>query len=336
MRVVYYTGLPGTHLLSTVDKFQDDILYTYDVYDEQDLDDLIGDRGDPAAVVNDSFTFIEHTRPFPVYCVNLWLENQVAKFQDLPLITDPVTEYAVNFVINKKQINRYLAIKLVEYFDLSMDYTWSGIGRTFDMSQIVNSWQTIPMDDIPADARTALLSPIGIPAKWIKHTFDRENSYAVINYGGNVWTWLNGIDKVVAGSAVSIITESVREQRAMHFSEKTLYSVLGLTFPLWVGGYRQADEWRACGFDVFDDVIDHSYQYRETLVERCWWALKSNQALLQDLKLLKDLRKKHMARLIDNRARILSDHLRIHNNQVIATWPVEIQQSISPILSAFR
>lgn len=337
MRVVFHLKCPGTFPLAQVQKFQDDdILYVFDVYDDQRLDELLGHRGNPVALINDSFTFLEHQRSFPVYCVNLWLEKELTRFRQLPMITEPSTEYVANFIINKKQINRYLAMKLVEYFKISVDYTWSGIGNFFNMSDVIDSWQTIPLDQIPQDARNCLLAPVGLPPKWIDYQSNQGNDSSVINYGGNVWTWNNGIKDIVSKSAVSIITESIWTQSAMHFSEKTLYSVLGLTFPLWVGGYRQADEWRKCGFDTFDDVINHDYQYYPTVIERCWWAVALNADLLQNLGAVRNLRKQHLARLIANRDLVLSDQLRNHNDTVIAAWPEDIQKSMVPILTLFR
>ena len=337
MRVVSHITVADTCHLSKVEQFNhDDILYVYDVYDDRRLDGFIGNRGNPAAVVNDSFTFLDHQRPFPTYCVDLWLEQEIQGYRDLPMIQDPITEYSANFIINKKQINRYLAIKLVEYFKIPVDYTWSGIGDSFDMSGIIEEWKSISLDEIPQDARGFLLSPVSLPAKWIDYRNNSGNGSSVVNYGGNVWTWTNGINQVVSQSAVSIITESVWTQRAIHFSEKTLYSVLGLTFPVWVGGYRQADEWRTMGFDVFDDVINHDYQHYQTVIERCWWAIALNVELLQNVDMLRKLRKQHLSRLIANRDLVLSDQLRNHNDRVIAAWPIEIQKSLDPILTLFR
>jgi hypothetical protein len=337
MRVVSDTPFIGTFPLVNVDEFQDDdILFIYDSFDESLLDKLTGKRGQPRAVVNDSFTFIEQQFPYPIYCANIWLETHINKFRHLPMTLDPTTEINANFIINKKQINRYLAIKLVEHFEIPVDYTWSGIGNTFDMSAIIDEWQSVSLDSIPQNVRNFLLSPITLPARWIDYRGISGNGSGVVTYGGNVWTWTNGIDQVVSKSAVSIITESIWTQNAMHFTEKTLYAILGLTFPLWIGGYRQAESWKLYGFDAFDDVINHDYQYYPTLIERCWWAIALNLEILKDLDTLKKLRKKHLDRLISNRDKIFGDQMRNYNDSVISTWPIDIQQSMSTIFRSFR
>ena len=68
-----------------------------------------------------------------------------------------------NFLVNKKQINRYLLIKLVEYFKLTrFNYTWSGIGRQFDLTEIIDEWNMIdPLHTHFNDnLRNCILSPI--------------------------------------------------------------------------------------------------------------------------------------------------------------------------------
>ena len=80
-------------------------------------------------------------------------------------------------------------------------------------------------------------------------------------------------------SAVALISESADFQKASVFTEKTLYALMALNFPLFIGGYGHADQLTRMGFDVFDDIIDHSYQYKETLFERCYYAFYNNLEL---------------------------------------------------------
>ena len=94
------------------------------------------------------------------------------------------------------------------------------------------------------------------------------------------------------------------------------------------GNLFQAQAWKQCGFDTFDDIIDHSYQYRPTLIERCWYAIKLNLELLKNKDLLAQLRNKHLSRLYNNRDLLISGQLRKHNNTVISTWPDYVQQHV--------
>jgi hypothetical protein len=111
---------------------------------------------------------------------------------------------------------------------------------------------------------------------------------------------------------------------------------LGLTFPLWIGGYGQADEWRKLGLDAFDDVVDHGYQYYDTLIERCWWAFALNIDLLTNKEKAADLRQLNATRLIANRDLFLQDHLAKQNDLTISTWPKEIQDAYVPVKNRWR
>ena len=80
----------------------------------------------------------------------------------MPHSTTTNTKTAFNFMINKKQVNRYLCIKLVELFELTnFDYTWSGVDQNFDMSTILEELDMLGTSSpITVVERTVLLLPI--------------------------------------------------------------------------------------------------------------------------------------------------------------------------------
>jgi len=84
-------------------------------------------------------------------------------------------------------------------------------------------------------------------------------------------------------SCVSLITEPAYWEHESLITEKTLMAIYGGTIPIWVGGWRIADAMRHWGFDVFDDVVDHSYQSLADPEARCHAAIHSNIDLLTDL-----------------------------------------------------
>jgi hypothetical protein len=239
---------------------------------------------------------------------------------------------------NKHRVNRFLCIKLVEFFKLNdFDYTWSGIKRHFDMTKILNELDTLgssaPFDN---EVRSYLLGPIALEKRWITHDYQVELDYAVTNYGGNEWTWKNGLDKLFLNSATSLITEPVSYQKVALFTEKTLYSVFGLNFPIWIGGgYNQANEWKKIGFDVFDDVIDHSYQSYDSLIERCYYAFFYNRELLSNKSYAKKMRLQCKNRLLNNRQLLFDNQIKKFIDFEIAKFPIELQQTIPKILKRF-
>jgi hypothetical protein len=285
-------------------------------------------------MVNDSLNSLEITDGV-CYCANFWLELEINKFRDLPVQEILTTDHAFNFIINKKQINRFLCLKFVEYFQLTnYDYTWSGVDSEFDMSTIIKELDTL--DNMPDDIGY-ILSPTTIPEKFFYLHPPVRTSSSVKNFGNTLHTWQNGLREIFEKSAISLITESVSYHRGMTFSEKTLYSVLGLTFPIWIGGYRQCDEWKRIGFDTFDDVINHDYQYYDTLIERCYYAFKDNLDLLTDIDRVRDLRNLHKTRLEKNRDLILNCQIKKFNDDQLHSWPSELTTKIMPtILKLYR
>lgn len=241
------------------------------------------------------------------------------------------TKTAFNFMINKKQVNRYLCIKLVELFKLtSFDYTWSGVDQNFDMSAILEELDMLGTSSpVTESERTFLLSPITTQPKVLPAIQCISSNTYLENTAGEWDIWILGLKPIFLNSAVSLITESISYDPAMVFTEKTLYATAGLTFPIWVGGYKQAQNWQKLGFDTFDDVIDHSYQHYDTIIERCYYAIKNNLKILQDVEHASQLRNAHMARLKANDALLRNGRLEQFCRDTLRSWPQELQHAIN-------
>lgn len=332
MRLVGTRAGPWTQL-KDLDHFgKNDLLHVCDVFDENTLSDIFSQKGLPQCVFQDSYTFYTGDFSCDFWCVDIWLGQHLRLFRDVA--PRPLRDtHTANFLINKKQINRFLTIKFVELFNIDCGYTWSGVDNQFDMTDIIRELDSLgPKDPLSAETRSFILTPITTPPKWIDAPLQNKTSSGISAYGGNRWAWENGIGDTVAGSAVSLISESVKFEKAMHFSEKTAYAMLGQTFPIWIGGFRQAEEWEKLGFDVFHDIIDHSYQYHETLIERCWYAFANNRSILSDRALAHDLRYQARDRLDRNFQKIIDNVLLEKNKEIIASWPDHIRETIRPAL----
>lgn len=311
-----------------------DVLHIYDVFNLDRLNFYLK-AGQPKYVVSDHWATVDLPGQ-TVHCAPLWLTDQLELFNHVTF-DDPTTLHTFNFMINKKQVNRHLCLKLVELFKLTdYDYTWSGITSDFDMSDIINELNLLE-DSSPVNSaqRSFMLTPVDIKPKFIEFPGNSFGTYAVINYGGNRWTWDNGLAKLFLTSAISLITESVKFEKGAVFTEKTAYSVLGLSLPIWIGGYQQATQWKHMGFDIFEDIIDHSYQNYSTLFERCYYAFADNIELLTNKERTKKLRLELMPRLEKNRNLLLNHQLTRYCKQEISTWPIDLQTHIPEILKFF-
>jgi hypothetical protein len=111
-------------------------------------------------------------------------------------------------------------------------------------------------------------------------------------------------------SCISLITEPAYTEKQTIVTEKTIMALYGGTIPIWVGGWRIADYMQSQGFDIFSDVVDHSYQTLENPAQRVQQAVELNIGLLQ--KADPDFLSKYLNRLQ-------------HNYNLIKSNPFEIQ-----------
>jgi hypothetical protein len=137
-------------------------------------------------------------------------------------------------------------------------------------------------------------------------------------------------DNVFDRSAVALITETIEPEwhDNMTFTEKTLWAMLSLNFPIWLGGRKQADLWKDVGFDTFDDVVDHSYQYLPEPMARIHQALDSNRQLLTDLPYVSDLRYQLSDRLKRNRQLVLDGVIKKYTAQLSANFDTDLLKKI--------
>jgi len=334
MRVIL-TSQMGNKLDSINELTNNDILHISDIFDSGYIDYVLK-KGSPKYIVADSITFFSKLK---FYGLPLFAESQTRQIiNGIEFEKNIDTINCFNFMINKKQVNRFLCIKFVEWFNLSnFDYTWSAVDQKFDMVDIIAELNLLgSQSPLNTEARSFVLTPIQLKKRFIDFTGSAITNAGVANYGSNSWTWRNGLNNMFLNSVISLITETSRFQKAATFSEKTLYAMLGLTFPIWVGGYNQANEWKRIGFDTFDDVIDHSYQNYDTLIERCYYAFLLNLELLSNIDKTKELRLIHKDRLFKNRELLLQNHLGKFVDQEISKFPEDLRSAMPEILKYFR
>lgn len=307
----------------------DSIVWVNDVWNESELTEVLQNQ-QPKYIISDHFSSIELLK-HQVYAAPLFLSyitNEIVK--NLPMEQQYQTKYIFNFMCNKKQVNRFLCMKLVELFNLkSYDYTWSGFGSPFDMQDIIAEWNHLGNKlPLSTQQKSELLGKIKMPPKFFGNDIITKNSR--IGNPSLSWTWNQRLNKIFCNSAVSLITESLSFEKSTVFTEKTTYAILGKTFPLWVGGGSyQAQYFEEMGFDVFHDVIDHSYQCYDTLIERCYYAFEKNLHLLSDYNYATNMRETHIARLEHNWNLLTNQHVDKFCKQKIKQWPTDLQEAIT-------
>jgi hypothetical protein len=310
-----------------------------DTYDQYELDEFMSTR-DKSIPIFDLGPTVYSQLPanYTIYRLPRWIYDDSRYYLNDKFDTDLSTRWSFNFMINRATTSRYIFLKILEDFPIAnvvYTYTFSRAksferNRSFQVYDYTSEIERVPLYG------NILNNPIGIPAQ----TYIDETKTCVTEYGlvgtkdispsYNHENYHQFLKSMFESSAISLITESTVTTKqcmshSIHFSEKTLFSILGLTFPIWSTGYGAADVWKSYGFDVFDDIIDHSYQYKETLGERIWYSLELNRSLLKDPVEAGRVRESCKDRLIANRDLLQSNHLRKCLDNAIANVPEKYQ-----------
>jgi hypothetical protein len=337
--VTMLSGLWPGEPLRNVDAFQDDdVFFTSDTVGEVEMQRAFSFKGNPGYVVNDHYAFTTVPSVPGLYTCFLHLAWRLPEFKIVEFPNNVTTLTAANFTVNKKHVHRHFLIKAVEWFNLDVDYSYSGLGRTFDFAPYLS---ILAESSIPQEFKEFLLSPVKIETRWFNDNKDLAGPAGYEIDGDLVSKWLIGLDQIYCNSAVSLIGEAYNStsdinQVSATFTEKTMYAMTGLTFPLWIGGYKQAQAISEYGFDVFDDVINHDYQHHDNVFDRCWQALILNIDLLSDKEKLNELRQQNLSRLIANRELLKGNHVLTQCINRMQSWPAPVQNALEPVINQIK
>jgi hypothetical protein len=79
---------------------------------------------------------------------------------------------------------------------------------------------------------------------------------------------------------VEIVTETTALENTAQLTEKFVHCVIGRCFPIIIGTVRNVELYRNMGYDMFDDIIDHSYDFEPNPFYRMKMAIDSNIEIL--------------------------------------------------------
>lgn len=202
-----------------------------------------------------------------------------------------------NFMINKPRHNREFLLLLIKHFEL-VDYSYSLCWKTTNLKRnhMIRNTQSDVYKKIIHD------TPMNIPQRiytfghevFMDHGLRYGHVKNAENYSGLLQS------TVFEPSCVSLITEPSFYERETLQTEKTIMSIYGGTLPIWVGGWAIPESMRRLGFDVFDDIIDHSYEKLADPWDRAYMAVEKNLKLLRAPDLAKDFIANNHARLQHN------------------------------------
>jgi hypothetical protein len=84
---------------------------------------------------------------------------------------------------------------------------------------------------------------------------------------------------VYGDADINVVTETIYEERPGIITEKTLFALMSLQVPIFIGYAGMIDHIRSLGFDVFEDIVDISYDWLPNDI-RVEEAIRRNRDLL--------------------------------------------------------
>lgn len=190
-------------------------------------------------------------RCIPLFCADTVL--QFKKQNIVPNWTNKTVPF--NFMINKVRPHRIQLLKMID----SIKFTNFSYSLPWRTNPYTNLMPTNYMIGSEVQMEQGILSGSITNGENYKHLLQKT---------------------VFEPSCISLITEPTYMEKEALITEKTIMAIYGGTIPLWVGGWRCADAMRAQGFDVFDDIVDHSYQSLADPWDRINRSIQLNQELL--------------------------------------------------------
>jgi len=231
-------------------------------------------------VVLDHIQHDEEFLNYQILCMPVFMASETQMFVDQKIQPNWHNKTATfNFMINKPRIHREFLLLLLDHFELT-NYVYSLPWKNVVVNQGLLKKYNFN------DFYNTIIDSANLKVKEITYKFGSERQLGQGILSGSISNNQNYDQllktSVFEPSCVSLITEPAFFERETIHSEKTLMAMYGGTLPIWVGGWKLASGMKKMGFDVFDDLVDHSYESLADPYDRCYFALEKNLHLLKD------------------------------------------------------
>lgn len=188
----------------------------------------------------------------------VYLADEVEQFRQQHIITNWKNKtHTFNFSINKPRPHRLKLLEVVSKYNLQ------------------NYRHSLPWKNSPVTGISVTDYRIGNEVVMDQGVKNRDYP--------NALTYQKLLQsQVFEPSCISLITEPCFYERESMITEKTIMAMYGGTLPIWAGGWRLPDVMRDLGFDLFDDILDHSYSTLNDPWQRLEQAIDKNINILNN------------------------------------------------------
>jgi len=116
----------------------------------------------------------------------------------------------------------------------------------------------------------------------VDDTYEIYKQYGESFTNHNIGNFENKLRSMYQNSFVEIVGESQFAAPSFFVTEKTAHSFYGCNFPIIMNGCGTVAHLRELGLDMFDDIIDHTYDSIANPFDRIVTAIESNRRLITD------------------------------------------------------
>ena len=256
--------------------------------------------------ISDHYLIFEDFKNFKIDVdSNIFIKNANQFCNELELLIPDKIKYKFTFMSNKARHHRTLCATIIaNLFDVNdINYSYnSGVNDSLiSLELLLNTNYNFDIEKI-------------LPDRWYNFESGPKLDYGARKYNkqnskmfGFLWS------NMYKNSATSIITEPCFFERGNMITEKTLMAIYSSHFMIWSGAWKLPETIKKLGIDIFDEVIDHSYQYIEHPGKRVVESFLRNQQFLNDIELQEKTREKYIDRL-QNNLNLIRDIPRIKKN----------------------
>ena len=205
------------------------------------------------------------------------LLSQYTKQNSLPVKTE-----TFGFMCNKLRLSRQMMIDLLSLHQLN----------TNTYTLVSDRW-------------------VAFPPQYFEHEESQKLDGCIKNKGYDNITMYDQFmrESLFEPTYIHLITEPGWLENSTFFTEKTVFPLDAGCIPIWVGGWKQPSWMREQGFDVFDDIVDHSYEDLDDPEQRIKQAILRNKDLLKNIELAADFYKNNQSRFKHNQELLRSDKI---------------------------
>lgn len=147
------------------------------------------------------------------------------------------------------------------------------------------------------------------------------HEYYLINYNQN-------LAPLYHNTFIDIVTDTTFFEPSEFLNDKYVNAILGANFPIFIASSGTVAQLRLMGFDVFDDVINHSY---DTIVDhavRLSQAIELNRHLLTNIELISQLWHTHANRFKKNQQYFFNEFRQVVATSMIAEFDAGIVELV--------